>query len=235
MNHLIEVIRQELIDHADEKTRLSFSRFFREEVHGYGVKTHTVEKIAGRYWQKIKEKGKEVIFSLCEELLRTDVMEEAFVVSMWGKHFNSFIVPEDMETYARWINLYINNWAKCDSFCNHAVGDLLTLFPHKADVLGDWARSDNRWMRRAAAVSLIMPAKKGEFLHKAIEIASIMLTDKDDMVQKGYGWLLKEESRKHRQEIFDYVMRNKCLMPRTSLRYAIELMPLTMRRLAMAR
>jgi 3-methyladenine DNA glycosylase AlkD len=45
------------------------------------------------------------------------------------------------------------------------------------------------------------------------------------MVQKGYGWLLKEASRKHEKDVFDYVMRNKKAMPRTALRYAIELMP----------
>jgi len=44
-------------------------------------------------------------------------------------------------------------------------------------------------------------------------------------VQKGYGWLLKEASRKHTDEIFSYVMKNKRAMPRTALRYAIELMP----------
>ena len=45
------------------------------------------------------------------------------------------------------------------------------------------------------------------------------------MVKKGYGWLLKEASRKHQKEVFNYVLRNKKKMPRTTLRYAIELMP----------
>jgi 3-methyladenine DNA glycosylase AlkD len=80
-------------------------------------------------------------------------------------------------------------------------------------------------MRRAAAVSLIVPAKQGKFLKESIEIAGLLLTDTDDMVQKGYGWLLKEASRKHISEVFAYVMKNKKVMPRTALRYAIELMP----------
>jgi 3-methyladenine DNA glycosylase AlkD len=45
------------------------------------------------------------------------------------------------------------------------------------------------------------------------------------MVQKGYGWMLKEASRKHQKEVFDYIMHNRKSMPRTALRYAIELMP----------
>jgi 3-methyladenine DNA glycosylase AlkD len=53
----------------------------------------------------------------------------------------------------------------------------------------------------------------------------MLLSDKDDMVQKGYGWLLKEASRKHQKEVLNYVLKNKKKMGRTALRYAIELMP----------
>ncbi|HZD44151.1 MAG TPA: DNA alkylation repair protein [Methanomicrobiales archaeon] len=180
-----------------------------------------------------KEKGE--IFALCEDLYGSDYTEEAFVVSFWGANFKRFVEPGDLATFERWIDAYINNWAKCDGFCNHAVGDFMVRFPDRIPELKRWARSENRWMRRAAAVTLIVPAKKGLFLADAFEIADILLTDKDDMVQKGYGWLLKEESRTRQQEVFTYVMANKERMPRTALRYAIELMPKEMRAKAMER
>ena len=88
-----------------------------------------------------------------------------------------------------------------------------------------WAQSENRWLKRAAAVSLIVPTKKGEFLQKVFEISDMLLSDENDMVQKGYGWLLKEASRKHQKEVFNYVLKNRKTMPRTALRYAIELIP----------
>ena len=67
----------------------------------------------------------------------------------------------------------------------------------------------------------------------AFEISDMLLQDPDDMVQKGYGWLLKEESRKHQKEVFEYVLRNRYVMPRTALRYAIELMPKALKAEAM--
>jgi 3-methyladenine DNA glycosylase AlkD len=82
-------------------------------------------------------------------------------------------------------------------------------------------------------VSLIVPAKKGDFMQEAFEICDVLLGDEDDMVQKGYGWLLKEESRKHQKEVFDYVVKNRKVMPRTALRYAIELMPQELKAQAM--
>ena len=63
----------------------------------------------------------------------------------------------------------------------------------------------------------------------------MLLLDGDDMVQKGYGWLLKEASRFHQKEVFDYVVKNKGRMPRTALRYAIELMPKALKIKAMQR
>ncbi|MDD4614505.1 MAG: DNA alkylation repair protein, partial [Caldisericia bacterium] len=51
------------------------------------------------------------------------------------------------------------------------------------------------------------------------------LLDTDDMVQKGYGWLLKVASQTHETEVFEYVIKYKSTMPRTALRYAIEKMP----------
>ena len=75
-------------------------------------------------------------------------------------------------------------------------------------------------MKRASAVSLIIPARNGKFLKAIIELADIMLTDGDDMVQKGYGWMLKAVSQAHQKEIFEYVLKNKATMPRTALRYA---------------
>jgi 3-methyladenine DNA glycosylase AlkD len=73
------------------------------------------------------------------------------------------------------------------------------------------------------------------FLPDILEIADLLLFDKDDLVQKGYGWMLKVASHKHQQTVFDYVVRNKAVMPRTSLRYAIEKMPKEMKSMAMAK
>ena len=67
------------------------------------------------------------------------------------------------------------------------------------------------------------------------EIADILLLDKDDMVQKGYGWMLKEASNHEPKKVFEYVMRHKKEMPRTALRYAIEKLSPDLRKQAMAK
>jgi 3-methyladenine DNA glycosylase AlkD len=88
-------------------------------------------------------------------------------------------------------------------------------------------------MRRASAVSLIIPARNGLFLNDIFEIADTLLYDKEDLVQKGYGWMLKAASQAYQKEVFDFVIERKATMPRTALRYAIEKMPQELRKKAM--
>ena len=233
MNNILVQIREELKANTDLPTQKSFQRFFKEQVKYYGVKTETVGKIAKKYWKQVQTLDKKTIFAICEDLYRSDYTEEAFIVAFWLPNYIDNLNPSDLPVFKGWIENYINNWAKCDGFCNHTMGDLIVKYPEILRELEDWAKSENRWLKRASAVSLIVPAKKGCFLKEAIEICDQLLVDGDDMVQKGYGWLLKEESRVHQKEVFDYVFKNRSKMPRTALRYAIELMPKELRSEAM--
>jgi 3-methyladenine DNA glycosylase AlkD len=225
MDPVINQIREELRSIADPEIRKSAKRYFREEIQCYGTKTATVVAIAKKYWKEVKSRPKQEIFALCEELYRSGLMEESFIVSEWAHRLSGKYDREDLAVFRHWIDTYITNWASCDGFCNHTMGDFIEQYPDSIEELKRWTQSENRWMRRAAAVSLIVPAKHGKYLNESIEIARLLLTDNDDMVQKGYGWLLKEASRKHTDEVFAFVMENKRNMPRTALRYAIEKMP----------
>ncbi|MCW4025559.1 MAG: DNA alkylation repair protein [Candidatus Bathyarchaeota archaeon] len=225
MQSLLSQIRADLKASVNQQTLKTAQHFFKEPIKVYGIKTAVVSKIAKKHWSQAKMLSKLELFELCEELFQADFMEEAFIVSEWLPRYIKHLIPDDLATFRGWIEKYINNWAKCDSFCNHTIGDLLQKYPETIKEVQSWANSQNRWLKRASAVSLIVPAKKGLFLKEAIEIADALLLDPDDLVQKGYGWLLKEESRKHQKEVYEYVVKNRQIMPRTALRYAIELMP----------
>lgn len=162
-------------------------------------------------------------------------MEESFIACNWSHFVHKKYEPGDFAVFEKWVNNYVSNWASCDTLCNHTIGAFIEMYPDFLSNLKVWARSQNRWVRRASAVSLIVPAKQGKFLEDIFEIADILLLDRDDLVQKGYGWMLKEASRKNQKEVFDYVVKNKKTMPRTALRYAIEKMPAELKKEAMAK
>ena len=233
MEDLAQRIRDELQQNASAEKKESGERFFKEPVKLYGVTVPTVTRLARAYIGEIKQMSKHDVFSLCEELWRSGYMEEAFVACTWSHTIHRSYQPEDMEVFRRWVSEYVTNWATCDTLCNHSVGDLVDAYPGLVDELKRWATSENRWMRRAAAVSLIVPARRGRFLEDVFAIADILLLDRDDLVQKGYGWMLKAASEAHPEEVFNYVLNHKAVMPRTALRYAIEKMPQELKSRAM--
>lgn len=233
MLKILTNIRKELKKNSDKKTKESSKRFFKEEVVLYGVKSAIVSKIAKKYFQEIKELNKKELFLICEELLKSNYCEEAYIVSNWLPKKIDILEKKDIKIFKKWIDLYINNWAKCDGFCNHTIGDLLEKFPEILPEIKSWSKSKNKWLKRASAVSLILPARRGKYLTDVFEISDVLLLDAEDMVLKGYGWLLKEASRKHQKKVLAYVLKNKKIMPRTSLRYAIELMPEELRQKAL--
>lgn len=235
MQNIITKIRAELQANADKKIRISSQRFFKEGIKLYGMKNVTADKIAKKYWLEAKKLDKKKLFQLCEKLMKSGYQEEFYAVCVWLPKIVKQFEVKDLENFEKWISKYVDNWAKCDTFCNHTVGDFIMKFPEQIGKLKEWAKSKNRWMKRAAAVTLIVPARKGLFLEDIFMIADILLLDEDDMVQKGYGWMLKAASQAHQKAVFEYVLKNKQKMPRTALRYAIEKMPPEMRKKAMSR
>jgi 3-methyladenine DNA glycosylase AlkD len=230
---ILSALREELEQRVDERAKAGTQRFFREKVTCYGVKTPVVQEIARRYFRALEGRSKEEIFALCEALYRTDTCEEAYIAAEWAYRVRDRYVSGDFSVFGEWIAKYVNNWAKCDTLCNHAVGSLVERFPgHLAD-LKSWTGSGNRWVRRASAVTLVLPARKGMFLEDIFDISGRLLSDGDDLVQKGYGWLLKEASKAHPEEVFRFVMDHRKHMPRTALRYAIEKIPAEWRKRAM--
>ncbi|MET3115051.1 3-methyladenine DNA glycosylase AlkD [Pedobacter sp. CG_S7] len=224
MNIIIE-IRKELKKNSDPAAVKSSQRFFKEELLLHGCKNTEVRAISKKYFKTVKDLPKEELFSLCEELWKSGYLEESIIACDWSYSLRKQFTPSDFIIFEKWVKTYVNNWASCDTFCNHTIGEFLILFPEYLPLLKKWAKSENRWMRRAAAVSLIVPARKGKFLEFIFQLADILLKDQDDLVQKGYGWMLKAASALHQEAVFNYVLKNKKEMPRTALRYAIEKMP----------
>ncbi len=233
MKDIIQMVREELKRNSDEKTRNSAKRFFKEKIELHGVRSATVRKIGKETFKHIRSESKKEIFALCETLFQSGYIEESFIACHWSHNLHTQYLPDDFPVFERWINHYVSNWATCDTLCNHTIGDFIRMYPSYLSELKVFAGSDNRWTRRASAVSLIVPARKGLFLKEIFEIADILLTDEDDLVQKGYGWMLKSASQADQKAVFDYVVQNKAVMPRTALRYAIEKMPAELRSIAM--
>lgn len=237
MEEITTTLRNTLIQHADEKTRATMARYFKEGEKAlvHGVKATEVRSIGKAFYKQLRHKSKREILDGCDALWRSGYLEEAIVACIWSESLHKKYEPADFAVFEHWVNDCVSNWADCDTLCNHTIGTFVMSYPPYVQELKRWAKSPGRWVRRASAVTLIVPARKGLFLQEIFEIADILLLDRDDMVQKGYGWMLKAASQSNEAAVFDYVMAKKEIMPRTAFRYAIEKMPEELKKRAMER
>ena len=232
---VIAAVRRELKATADPGTLASFQRFFKEGVTAYGLKAADMRRVSARFWKEVEPLPKDEIYRLSEELLASGYYEEGAVAIGWAERLEPRYEESDFRVFERWLGTYVHNWAHCDGLCNHPVGTLVMNYPAFIEDLKGWTGSPNRWVRRGAAVSLIIPGRKGLFTGDIFAIADRLLADGEDLVQKGYGWMLKAAAEAYEDEVFEYVMARRAAMPRTALRYAIEKMPAARKKAAMAR
>ncbi|HLQ50171.1 MAG TPA: DNA alkylation repair protein [Terriglobales bacterium] len=121
----------------------------------------------------------------------------------------------------------INNWDLVDASAEHIFGPFLCDTDRRP--LYRLVRSSSLWERRIAILATFHFIKRGYFA-ETLKIARLLLNDKEDLIWKAVGWMLREVGKRNpkAEEAF---LRTHCKkMPRVMLRYAIERFPGAKRR-----
>jgi len=121
----------------------------------------------------------------------------------------------------------INNWDLVDTSCRDVVGGYLMDKPR--DILYQLAESNDLWERRIAIVSTWEFIRHGD-LDDTFRLSKALKNDKQDLIHKASGWMLREAGKKDVNRLVEFLDENATTMPRTMLRYSIEKLPETQRR-----
>lgn len=116
-----------------------------------------------------------------------------------------------------------NNWDLVDTSCHYIVGEHLATRPDIASrrLLDELTTSRVLWERRIAIVSTFAFLARGE-TRDTFRIARKLLKDREPLIHKAVGWLLREAGKISRPELVRFLEKYAAKMPRTTLRYAIE-------------
>jgi len=116
----------------------------------------------------------------------------------------------------------VNNWDLVDLSAPKIVGGYL----NKKDkrILYKFAKSKNLWERRISILSTLHFISKNNFT-ETMKIAEMLISDKQDLIHKAVGWMLREVGKRSLSAEEDFLAKNHLRMPRTMLRYAIERFP----------
>ncbi|MGM0466500.1 MAG: DNA alkylation repair protein, partial [Acidobacteriota bacterium] len=185
--------------HADPERAEGGKRFFKSEepIHLLGIRAPEIRRISKEYFSQVKSYWtQEQALELCTLLMPNKYLEvkalsllilERFVSSLDKKHF--YLIK-------KWINSdYCSNWATIDTLCSNVLGPLIKAHPELIGEVLTWADSKNMWLRRASIVSFVKLARQGEYIDVVHKAAEKLFPDKEDLIQKATGWILRESGK----------------------------------------
>lgn len=207
---------------SDEELK-KIQRYFKSEKgeYGYGDKFMGVKM--GNLFAVAKDFAEMPIGEI-EKLLESPIHEvRAGAVSIMDKASRNKKITESRlkEFYDLYMRRHdrINNWDLVDLGCLYMTGSYL--FDKPRTMLHKLARSKNLWERRTAILSTCYFLRKGE-IADTYRIAEILVNDKEDLVHKATGWMLRFAGDKNQKELLKFLDKHAATMPRTLLRYSIE-------------
>ncbi len=220
--YMADHVRRVLLDGASAPHSEEVQRFFKEEVASRGWYTAELRKVAYRFHRVLlKEHGLDYMVSVADRLFRGHVLEEKNMAVMLLEKSAHDFGPKQFRLFDQWLDR-VSSWADHDALLHYLIGPMIADEPSRARFVFVWARSRNRWRRRASAVALIRGARRRMFRPEIARLSEMLLDDPDDMVQKGLGWLLREYAKADAANAVKLLMKLRARAPRLVLRTACE-------------
>lgn len=171
-----------------------------------------------------KELASDLDWDTLQKLQESSYNEERalslLILTLWYQT-NRYTPETIVDWYIKNIR-FVNNWNLVDLSAHKILGAYY--FEKDYSVLFSLANSSSLWERRIAIVATWYHISKGN-TDATFQIASLLLQDKEDLIHKATGWMLREAGKKHPQKLRSYLQQNTSIMSRTTLRYAIEKFP----------
>jgi 3-methyladenine DNA glycosylase AlkD len=199
--------------------------FFKDEIKSHGWYTGRLRSVAVRFRRRIrKEFGLDFLLRVADKLFAGRVLEEkVFAVFLLEKMTEEFDDAE-FRLFESWLPR-ISSWADHDGLVHYLIAPMVASKPDRTARVFRWAKSPDRWHRRAACVALIQGTRRKMFFSEIRRLSDLLLSDEDDMVQKGLGWLLRETAKADAKRTVPYLMSIRKQAPRLVLRTACETLP----------
>jgi 3-methyladenine DNA glycosylase AlkD len=215
-------IRRVLRDGGTDEHAAGVQWFFKEEIKSHGWYTADLRRASRSLRREIhNEFGLDFLVKVADQLFSGKVLEEKVVAVFLLEALDGEFGDAEFKLFASWLDR-IGSWADHDGLVHSLISPMVVAKPARAKNAFLWAKSPNRWHRRAACVALIRGARAKMFFPEITKLSDSLLADEDDMVQKGLGWLLRETAKHDASRTVPYLIRIRERAPRLVLRTACE-------------
>ena len=215
-------IRRALKDGGSAEHAAGVQWFFKDEIKSHGWYTAELRRAAVRFRREVRKlHGLDFLVEVADHLFAGPVLEEKVAAVFLLEKLDAEFGDREFKLFEFWLGR-IGSWADHDALVHSLIAPMVASTPARARTVFRWAKSPNRWHRRAACVALIRGARAKMFFPEIQKLSNSLLADKDDMVQKGLGWLLRETAKFDAKRTVPYLMKIRERAPRLVLRTACE-------------
>lgn len=223
-------IRCALKDGGSAEHAAGVQWFFKEEIKSHGWYTADLRRALRRCRKDIlREHDFDFLIKVADQLFSGPMLEEKVAGIFLLESMTDRCGDREFELFENWLDR-INSWADHDGLVHSLISPMVAAKTARAKSVFKWARSPNRWHRRAACVALIRAARAKMLFPEITKLSNGLLADEDDMVQKGLGWLLREAAKFDAKRTVPYLMQIRDRAPRLVLRTACETLPVAVRK-----
>jgi 3-methyladenine DNA glycosylase AlkD len=227
-------IRRALKDSGSSEHAAGVQWFFKDEIKSHGWYTAALRRVALRSRREIrKEHSLDFLIKVADELFSGSVLEEKVFAVFLLEKLDSEFGDAEFKLFESWLDR-ISSWADHDALVHDLIAPMVASKSARTKAVFRWAKSRNRWHRRAACVALIRGTRARMFFPEITKLSNSLLADEDDMVQKGLGWLLRETAKFDAKRTLPYLMKIRERAPRLVLRTACETLPVSVRKQVLA-
>ena len=231
-DYIADHIRRVLKDGGSAPHSEDVQRFFKEEIQSRGWYTAELRKFALRFGRSIaRERGMDFVVQVADQLFSGRILEEKAMAVLLLENQTKNFGDHEFQLFISWLDR-VTSWADHDALAHYLLAPMVASDPARCREVFRWAKSRNRWRRRAACVALIRGARERRFFAEIVRLSNQLLRnkDEDDMVLKGLGWLLRETAKADPKRTMPYLMKIRKNAPRLVLRTACETLPVTTRK-----
>lgn len=222
-------LEKELFKFASKKRKEINERFFKTGKGEYGegdifigVRVPDIRKVARNNFELSLKEVEKIIKSkfhevrLCAILILVERTKGAI------KKRDLKLQEEILDIYLKNLK-YVNNWDLVDLSAHYILGQAILNGLKDENFLDKLVKSDILWERRISIISTWIMIRTGKF-NTTLRLSKELLNDKEDLIHKAVGWMLRELWKKDNKIVEIFLIDNYSIIPRTTLRYAIEKM-----------
>jgi len=245
-------IKKELQRHASKKRKKTNEWFFKTGKGEYGegdifigVRVPDIRKVVNNFLELDLVELKKLLHSKIHEerltalLILVENSKRASKKANYGDKQARTRHEQILKFYLNNLE-FVNNWDLVDLSTHYILGQAILDGLRKESILDEFSQSDNLWERRISIVSTWVIIRTGK-IDTTLRISKKLLDDKEDLIHKAVGWMLREswklgepnrkrrmrenkKGKKAQEQVEQFLIKNYNQLPRTTLRYAIERM-----------